>query len=86
MSAEEVERFRAEPDWEEAVALRLIDDRGKVAGAQVPGLASYRALLARVVAAARASEAARGLGPSHNTGNLVSGGLVMVGGCLGLGG
>ena len=58
MSAEEVERFRAEPKWEEAVALRRIDDRGKVEGAQVPGLASYRALLARVVAAARASEAA----------------------------
>ena len=26
----EVERFRAHPDWERAVALRRIDDRGKV--------------------------------------------------------
>jgi hypothetical protein len=54
-----VEAFRAEPDWPLAVSLREIDDRGKVAGAVVPGLDAYRADLhsvvaARVVAGARA--------------------------------
>ena len=58
MSGEEVERFRAEPGWEEAVALRRIDDRGKIAGAQVPDVEAYWPLLARVVAAAGASSGA----------------------------
>ena len=58
MSAEEVERFRGEPGWEAAVALRHIDDRRKIAGAPVPDLGAYRPLLARVVAAAGASSRA----------------------------
>jgi len=53
MSDDEVSRFREDPDWEQAVSLRRIDDRGKVAGLDVPGLEAYRDVLARVVAAAR---------------------------------
>jgi len=52
MSAEEVTSFRAQPDWRRAVALREIDDRGKVPGAEVPGLDAYREDLTAVVAAA----------------------------------
>ena len=51
MSAGEVAGFRAHPDWEQAVALRLIDDRGKVPGLEVPGIGSYRPELAAVIAA-----------------------------------
>jgi predicted HD phosphohydrolase len=51
MTDAEVARFRRHPDWELAVALRRIDDRGKVAGLQVPGIESHRARLARVVGA-----------------------------------
>jgi predicted HD phosphohydrolase len=47
----EVARFRAHPDWELAVALRRIDDRGKVKGLTVPRLDAYRDVLARVVGA-----------------------------------
>ncbi len=54
MSSDEVGRFRAGPGWEAAVALRRIDDRGKVAGAQVPDLEAYRQPLTRVVASAGA--------------------------------
>ena len=53
MSADEVRAFRAQPDWELAVRLRRIDDLGKVPGAEVPGIDSYRVVLARVVEAAR---------------------------------
>ncbi len=59
MSAEEVERFRASPDWEQAVALRRIDDLGKVAGLEVDGLDAYRETLRRVVEAAAAARARR---------------------------
>ena len=52
MSEEEVVEFRSHPDWELAVSLRLIDDRGKVPGLGVPGLGSYREQLHRVIAAA----------------------------------
>jgi predicted HD phosphohydrolase len=41
MSEPEVAAFEAEPDHGRAVALRLIDDRGKVPGADVPGLDAY---------------------------------------------
>jgi predicted HD phosphohydrolase len=52
MSAAEIDAFRGNPDWRLAVALREIDDRGKVPGAEVPGLDAYRPDL-RVVVAAR---------------------------------
>ncbi|HLW94341.1 MAG TPA: hypothetical protein VKS25_03100 [Solirubrobacteraceae bacterium] len=54
MSAEEVAAFENNPDWAAAVQLRLIDDRGKVVGLEVPGLESYRALLEEVVGSAHA--------------------------------
>jgi len=57
MSAPEIERFRRHPDWERAVALRRIDDRGKVPGLEVPGLEAYREALRRVVTSAREHEA-----------------------------
>jgi predicted HD phosphohydrolase len=52
MSDDEVAAFERQPDWELAVQLRRIDDRGKVPGADVPGITEYRPLLARVAAAA----------------------------------
>ena len=54
MSRSEVDAFRANPDWRLAVSLREIDDRGKVPGAVVPGLDSYRSELSHVAAAALA--------------------------------
>ena len=51
MTEPEIEGFRANPDWQLAVALRKIDDRGKVPGAVVPGLEAYRPALGEVVAA-----------------------------------
>jgi predicted HD phosphohydrolase len=51
MSDAEVAAFRANPDWEQAVALRLIDDLGKVPGLAVPELDSYRPELSAVVGA-----------------------------------
>jgi predicted HD phosphohydrolase len=51
MSEEEVEEFRAQPDWQLALKLREIDDRGKVPGAEVPGLEDYREELLQVVSA-----------------------------------
>ncbi|MHB1570155.1 MAG: HD domain-containing protein [Solirubrobacteraceae bacterium] len=55
MSDDEVASFRRQPGWELAVALRRIDDRGKVLGLDVPGIESYRSRLARVVAASASS-------------------------------
>ena len=52
MSAAEIEAFESNPDWRLALRLREIDDQGKVPGLPVPGLESYRAELAEVVAAA----------------------------------
>jgi predicted HD phosphohydrolase len=49
MSEAEVTEFRRNEDWEQAVALRLIDDLGKEPGLAVPGLDSYRTELAIVV-------------------------------------
>ena len=51
MSDAEVAQFRSNPDWEQAVELRLIDDRAKVPGLEVSGIDSYRTELALVVAA-----------------------------------
>jgi len=51
MSAQEVEAFRAEPHFREAVRLRLWDDRGKVAGLVTRRLADYRELIESVAAA-----------------------------------
>jgi predicted HD phosphohydrolase len=51
MSEREVAEFRANPDWEQAVALRRIDDRGKVVDLAVPSLDSHRPRLLRVVQA-----------------------------------
>ena len=45
LSAAEVAAFEATPGWQDAVALRGWDDAGKVDGAQVPALATYRPLL-----------------------------------------
>jgi predicted HD phosphohydrolase len=50
MTPAEVETFRAQPDWQLALELREIDDRGKVSGARVPGLDDYRADLEALVA------------------------------------
>lgn len=50
MSEDEVSAFRAHPDWRLALKLREIDDRGKVPGAEVPGLEDYRRELSEVVA------------------------------------
>lgn len=54
MSVEEVEAFRRQPGWQEAIELRRIDDRAKVVGLVVPHLQEYRGQLERVVARARA--------------------------------
>jgi predicted HD phosphohydrolase len=48
MSEAEVAEFRLNPDWQQAVALRVIDDRGKIPGLAVPDLDSYRVELALV--------------------------------------
>ncbi len=45
MDAEEVEAFRANPFFEDAVQLRRFDDFGKRPGWTVPELESYRSLL-----------------------------------------
>ena len=42
MSPDEVDAFRGQPDWRLALALREIDDQGKVPGARVPVLEDYR--------------------------------------------
>jgi predicted HD phosphohydrolase len=57
MSDAEVERFRANADWQQAVALRRIDDRGKVVDLEVPAIETYRGMLIRVVEAAGAATA-----------------------------
>jgi len=57
MGDREVARFRQRDEWELAVSLRLIDDRGKVVGLQVPGIETHRERLARVVAAAHGAAA-----------------------------
>jgi len=48
MSAEETAAFAARPFATEALRLRRWDDRGKVAGIEVPPLESYRAAIARL--------------------------------------
>lgn len=53
MSDAEVSQFQSNPDWQQAVALRVIDDRGKVPGLAVPELESYVPELTAVVAGAR---------------------------------
>jgi predicted HD phosphohydrolase len=57
MDDAEVAAFRAHPDAPLALALREIDDRGKIPGAAVPGLNAYTADLGAVVAAHRADGA-----------------------------
>src|SRR6201992_2039475 len=47
MTEDEVREFRAHPDWQLALKLREIDDQGKIPGAEVPGLESYRPELAQ---------------------------------------
>ena len=51
MNDEEIAAFQRHHDWELAVALRLIDDLGKVPGLAVPDLESYRPELGAVVRA-----------------------------------
>jgi predicted HD phosphohydrolase len=53
MTEAEVSAFRAHPDWRLALELREIDDRGKVPGAEVPGLETYREDITLAVAACR---------------------------------
>lgn len=52
MSPDEVAAFEAHADKRGAVALRLIDDRGKEVGLEVPWLDAYRSRLTEVVTAA----------------------------------
>ena len=55
MGAEEVRQFRESPFHEDAVKVRLWDDRGKVPGARTRAFVDYEPLLRRVIArAARA--------------------------------
>ena len=42
MSPQEVDEFRANPQFQDAVLLRQWDDEAKVAGLEVPGLEAYR--------------------------------------------
>jgi predicted HD phosphohydrolase len=51
MSAEELERFRAHPDAEDALLLRRCDDGGKDASYAVQNAERFRAMLDRVAAA-----------------------------------
>jgi predicted HD phosphohydrolase len=50
MTEEEINTFRANPDWRLALQLREIDDRGKVPGAAVSPLEDYRDDIAGSVA------------------------------------
>ncbi len=68
MSEAEVAAFRANPDWQQAVQLRLIDDLGKVPGLEVPDIDSYRTELATVVAATLALMTRARATRSHGTG------------------
>ena len=56
MSRTQISAFESQPDFLLAVALRLIDDRGKDPGAVVPGLDAYADDLLAVVADARSHE------------------------------
>jgi predicted HD phosphohydrolase len=49
MRDDEITAFRSNADWQLAVRLRDLDDRGKVPGAVVPGLDEYREELIQVV-------------------------------------
>jgi predicted HD phosphohydrolase len=53
MSAAEIAEFETHPDHELAVALRVIDDRGKVQGLAVPTVKAYRPVLLAVVEGCR---------------------------------
>src|SRR3954467_165472 len=61
MSAEELERFRAHPDHEDALLLRRCDDGGKDRSYQVQNAERFRSMLDRGAAA----EAARRAGASE---------------------
>jgi phosphonate degradation associated HDIG domain protein len=47
MSATEVMQFEREPFYRQALQVRRCDDRGKIAGLKIRGLADYRLLLQR---------------------------------------
>lgn len=68
MTAAEVEHFRSRPDWRRAVALRLIDDRGKVPGLNVAELDAYGTQLTTVVAARLSRPPCIRRGPSAGLG------------------
>ncbi|MGS2805434.1 HD domain-containing protein [Nocardia sp. MW-W600-9] len=53
MSAEEARRFRADPDFAAALALRRADDAGKVVGLFVAPLRDWRPTVERVATSAR---------------------------------
>ncbi len=49
MTTEELKQFRALPSYQDAVRLRLWDDRAKIPGLATPGLESYRERIVRLV-------------------------------------
>ena len=49
MTAEEVRRFEAKPQFRSAIALRRWDDAAKVPGLTVPDLEHYRSVLVSVL-------------------------------------
>ena len=51
MSAQEINRFEANPWHQDAVKLRLYDDDGKVAGLSIEPVTAYRAVMASQLAA-----------------------------------
>jgi len=53
MNEQELAQFRSNPDWRLALKLREVDDRGKVRGADVPGLEEYRDDIAAAAAQRR---------------------------------
>jgi predicted HD phosphohydrolase len=55
MNEAEIAEFRSNADWEQAVALRVIDDLGKEQGLEVPQIDSYRTELTAVVASVSGS-------------------------------
>jgi [1-hydroxy-2-(trimethylamino)ethyl]phosphonate dioxygenase len=55
MSAREIAHFETEPFHKEAVRVRRWDDRGKIEGQSVPGLAAYQAMMDELAVAANFS-------------------------------
>ena len=58
MSPQEVEDFRAQPGWEEAIKVRLWDDLAKVADAETRGIQDFHVMLRDLAAEWAAEQAA----------------------------